>query len=122
MHLTRQTDAVMMSVKKKRSAPVIIAPIKLVASKAINKRITAVNAVPKMPAVMRDKLEQTQSEEFLSLGDVNIKIARYTIAIPSAAHKKTGVKVITHVILRRAVIKPTIMPDMIAKSLQKLGQ
>ncbi len=108
--------------KKRRSAPVMIAPIMLVASKAMPKRITAVKAVPKMPVVMRDKLMQTQSEEFLNPGDVNSKTARYTIAIPRATQRKAGVKVITPVILSRAVMKPNIMADIIAKSLQKLGQ
>lgn len=60
-HFTKQTDAVTIRVKKRRSAPAMIAPKMLVAAKVTARRIKAVNEVPKIPAVTRLKLEQTQS-------------------------------------------------------------
>ena len=60
-HFTKQTDAVTIRVKKRRSARAMIAPKMLVAAKVTARRIKAVNEVPKIPAVTRLKLEQMQS-------------------------------------------------------------
>ncbi len=42
--------------------------------------------------------------------------------MPSATHKKAGVRVITPVIWRSAVIKPIIILAMIENNLQRLEQ
>lgn len=56
----RQAVEVIISEKNRRRAPVIIAPIMLVAAKVIARRITEVRTVPRMPLSSAGRIEQKQ--------------------------------------------------------------
>ena len=56
------TAFISVNVKKNKSAPVMIAPITLVAAKVMPKRIIEVKTVPKIPTKNEGKLRQTHGE------------------------------------------------------------
>ena len=60
MQFIRQATVVMMREKKRRSTPVIIAPITLVAAKGIASKTTDKRTVPRIPARRTGKLLHTQ--------------------------------------------------------------
>ena len=110
----------MVSVKIKEknaiSAPVIIAPITLVATKVIAKSITDVKIAPKIPVKRTDRIGQTHPLMFVpdKFAETAKTTARYTTATPKTTHKNAGVTVITAVVLKIAAIIPTIMLPTIA--------
>ena len=65
----------MTRVKKRSAAPVIIAPITLVAANSIAKRITDVKIVPRIPTISTGRLAHTHSD-FFGNGDFKNAIAR----------------------------------------------
>lgn len=119
MHFTRQAVEVIVNEKKVKSAPVIIAPIMLVATNSIAKRITASKIVPSMPVRITDKIGHMQLRLPLFLTVTAIRItARYTTAIPKTTHKNGAVTVITALKRRNAVIIPIIILAIIANPAQ----
>ena len=91
-------------------APVIIAPIMLVATKVIPKSITDVTIAPKIAVNKTVKTGQIQLFCAMpeKLADFTKIIARYKTAIPKTTHKNAGVKVITAVVRKTAAIIPII--------------
>ena len=91
--------------------PVKIAPITLVATKVIAKRIIERSTEPRIPA---SKTGIILHKHFLNpvlrsnIEDIR-RIARYTIATPRTTHKNAGVTVITAINLSIAVTIPRIM-------------
>lgn len=73
-------------------------------TKPIAKSISESSIVPSMPISRVVMVAQPQP-----LPPVNCKIARYPTAMPNVTQKNTGVKKITSVIVKNAVITPTIM-------------
>jgi hypothetical protein len=102
------------------SAPVIIAPIMLVATNSIAKRITEVRIVPRIPVNRVGTMEHTQR----LIPDIRICAAesrvnpRNATAIPKTTQRNIGVRVITAVILRNAAIMPMIILATIARPAQ----
>lgn len=111
MHFTRQAVDVRSNDKKPSNAPVIIAPIMLVATNSIARSITDNKIVPNIPVrsiVRSGHIHGALVSEHL-IKDVETRItARYTTAIPNATHKNAGVTVITAVMRRKAVTTPII--------------
>ena len=97
--------------KNRINAPVIIAPIMLVATNSIARSITDVRIVPSM--LIRSPLSVAHLQllsKFLPVKvDTKSVTARYTTAIPKTTHKNAGVTVIAAVIVRNAVIIPSMM-------------
>lgn len=112
-HFTRHTLDVMIKEKNKSKAPVIIAPIILVATNSIAKSITDVRIVPRIPVRKTDREGQRQVRGVLFTLRESVPtaktVSRYTTDIPSNTHKNAGVRVITAVIRSRIVIIPMIM-------------
>lgn len=122
--LTRQAVTVSTRDRKNINAPVIIAPIILVAAKVIARSITAVRAVPKIPVSNTGNVLHTQPSASLLLlrADARSATPRYTTAIPSATHKNAGVTVITAVIVKNAATTPKMMLARTARAVQLLLQ
>ena len=114
MHFIRHATDVIIRDKKKSSAPVMIAPITLVAANVIASRTIDVSTVPSIPVSNTGRLVHTQPDLRI-VGDTASKIARYTTAMPSVTHKKAGVTVITAVKRRNAVMMPIIMLATISR-------
>jgi hypothetical protein len=82
------------SEKKNRRSPEIIAPIMLVAANVIPRSTIAVITVPRIPIRTSDNpLQQLLPSEIFP-GDARSNIAKYTTAIPNTTHKNAGVMVI----------------------------
>ena len=120
MHFVRQAVDVIKREKKNSNAPVMIAPITLVATKVIAKRITDVKTVPKIPVRIAGRLTHTHSllPKVRKMVHVTNRTPRYTTAIPNNTHKNAGVTVMTAVILSIAVTIPMIMLAMSANPIQ----
>ena len=110
--------------KKASRAPVIIAPIMLVATNSIARSINDAITVPIMPVSKRESAEHLQLRtSLLRIVADNISVsARNTIAIPNKTHKNTGVIVITALMRRIAATTPTIKLKTIATPAQSLLQ
>ena len=117
----RQVAVIIRSDRNNTSAPVMIAPITLVAAKDTASRITDVKTVPKIPRIRTGKTEHTQlrTPRPCNAGETPNNTARKRIAIPPATHKKAGVTVIVAVILSIAATKPKIMLAKIARVTQE---
>jgi hypothetical protein len=112
---TRQAVDVTTRKKKNKSAPVRIAPITLVATNSIARRTIESNTVPSTPERSAVIIGHNPSQHSLrEIADAIRVTPRYTTAIPRSTHKKVGVRVIAPVILRKAVIIPTIRLTTIA--------
>ena len=111
-----------MSVKNKRSKPVIIAPIILVAANSIVKSIAAVKAVPKIPAKSAGSIRQTQhfALKLLTIATVTGVKARYATAIAKIANNTVGVMVIIAAKRKNAVTIPIMMLTTTARNVQSL--
>lgn len=72
-HLTRQATEVIKREKKNSSAPVINAPIMLVAAKVIPKRMIDVRIVPSIPAIIRPMGVLRQRQIFLQANRLVVK-------------------------------------------------
>ena len=117
-HFIRQAVEVTVNEKNRRSAPVMIAPITLVAANSIPKRTVENRTVPRIP-LKRDVNTCPEHPLILWVSDAEIRIvARYATAMPKTTHKNAGVTVMTAVILRKAVIMPIIMLETIAVAIQ----
>ena len=112
---------VITSEKKKRRAPVIIAPMALVAAKVTPSSITAVRIVPKIPTSNISKIpQQVLSAE--NKEDVKSSMPRKTTAIPKSTHRNAGVTVIIAVKRNSAAITPIIMLAATAMPVQVVWQ
>lgn len=91
---------VIISEKEKKSAPTKIAPITLVATNVMSRRITENNIVPNMPIDKANNGVQVLLQVVPFWTNVVEKsvTARYRTAMPKATIEKIGVKVITPVI------------------------
>ena len=96
---------------KPKSAPVIIAPIILVATKVIARSTTEVKIAPKTPVSKRDKTGHIQPLLVVLWAEADVAKAtiRKATATPKVTHKNAGVRVIVAVMRRNAVTIPTIM-------------
>ena len=123
-HLIRHAVDIIKREKKKRRAPVINAPIILVAAKVIPKRIIAPRIVPKIPASNNERGVRRQRQVFLQPNLLLAKSTtpRYTTAIPSSTHKNAGVTVIVAVIVSNVVIIPIITLAPMASNEQLIPQ
>ena len=110
-HFIRQAVEVMNKEKKNKSAPVIIAPITLVAANVTARRTTDNKIAPKIPARINESgaLMQLLLPQQFWLAATARFTARYTTAIPKTTHKNAGVTVITAVILKSVVTIPIII-------------
>lgn len=108
MHFIRHATVNNVRVKKPARAPRIIAPKKLVAAKVTKSSIIEVKIVPKMPENRAERLVQMQRllPDRVIKGDAIRVRARKPVAIANATIKKTGVGVMTAVILRNAATTP----------------
>jgi len=114
-----QATTVIMREKKNSSAPVIIAPIMLVAAKVMARSITEVKIVPKIPikrAVMLLQIQQLR----LALPRTNTKKERANAptAIPNTTHKNTGGTVMVAVMVKNAVTIPIKTLAITARQVQ----
>ena len=124
LHFTRQTVEVIISEKNNSSAPVIIAPMMLVATNSIASRMTDVRIVPKIPTSKVESgvhVQAYSSGRLRRFGKISA-IARYTTAIPNKTHKNAGVVVMTAVKRRNAVIIPIMMLATMESPVQLLLQ
>ena len=115
-----QAVAVKIYAKNAANAPVMIAPIMLVAANGINKSTTDKRIVPKIPTNTADVVVKTQVAQILCpLSAVAIRVAkRNKTAIPKATTSKTGVTVITPVMRRNATIMPITILEIAANNKQ----
>ncbi len=107
LHLIRQVAVVIIREKKNKRAPVIIAPIMLVAAKVIPSKMMDVKTVPKIP--VKKVLRKSQHWLLSPNAEVKRVIPKKPIEIPSNTHKKAGVTVITAVKVNIAVITPIMI-------------
>lgn len=121
MHLIRHATVVTISEKNASNAPVMIAPITLVAANVIAKRTIDVKIAPSIPTKITDRLLHTHPDLRIT-GDTASNIARYTTAMPKTTHKNAGVTVITALNCRNAVIIPIIILATMARPAQSLLQ
>ena len=92
----RQAVDVKISDRNASNAPVIIAPIMLVAANVMPKSTKETSAAPKIPVSSVDRIAQHLAQGFLAA--TRSVTARYTTAMPRTTHRKAGATVITAVI------------------------
>lgn len=110
MHLILQMVVAIIRKKKANNKPAKIAPITLVAANSTAKSTNDTKIVPMIPIDHAVLLAQLH---FLTVSQpkavVARPIARYKTAIPNTTHRNAGVRVITAIKVRKAVIIPTII-------------
>ncbi len=121
MHFIKQVVLIIRSEKKRSNAPVIIAPITLVAAKVTAKRTTDARIVPKTPVINTGRILQIHllSPFSLSAGEIPKSNPKNTTAIPPVTHKKAGATAMVAVIVKIAVTKPIIILAKIASVIQR---
>ena len=122
MHIARQANDITIREKNVSNAPVIIAPIALVAAKGIAKRTSDVRIVPRMPLSKVGSTDDTQPRMPLLRITVDIigVIAKNKTAMPNKTHKNAEVTVITAIKRSVAAIIPMIILAAIAIREQSL--
>ena len=95
----------------------------LVATNSIARRTTESNIVPRIPASNAVTILHRFSQHPLRKSADETRVtARYATATPKTTHKNAGVRVITAVILKNAVIIPIIRLATIAITVQLVLQ
>ena len=122
--IARHPAEVSTKAEKASNAPVIIAPIMLVAAKVMANKITETRIVPSAPITNADNAEHVQHAAEFSRTTAEIKrvIARKATATPKATHKNAAPTVITPVIRKNAVIMPITMLAITASPVQFILQ
>lgn len=121
-HFIKQATEVNTSEKNASRAPEKSAPIMLVAAKVTAKRIKDSNTVPRIPIRRTRIVLQTHLRSVSVTAEIMRVIPRKITAIPKTTHKNAGVKVITAVKRRMAVIIPIIILAAVARPVQLNSQ